>query len=193
MEKNIDHLIGKDGSLKPGVILSQREYLAACGRGLKSAAGQSLKLVEPIPDLMSAKNLRKQAPAELTNALEQAQARLKESHEITNKLFGAWIESKRAKQRFTAAYGETLTDEGKTKSDELDRAIGECERNLADAEDCATMARIEVINAEQQLDQWLRGKRLEIETGSAEAIAKSTGQDRSIGARLRRLKDAIAG
>ena len=87
MRSNLDSLIGDDGNLKQSATLTPREFFDAAKRGLKSASGKSLKLVEPTPNPLSAKILREQAPQELQDALEQATTRLKESQHISNKLF----------------------------------------------------------------------------------------------------------
>ena len=50
MRSNLDSLIGDDGNLKQSATLTPREFFDAAKRGLKSASGKSLKLVEPTPN-----------------------------------------------------------------------------------------------------------------------------------------------
>lgn len=88
--------------------------------------------------------------------------------------------SEKNKRKFNAEYGgNELTESGKEKSAALDRLIAEVEKNLAEAEDCATLARVEVMNTEQRLGEWIKSRRQEIEAGKADmsAIEKNTGED----------------
>lgn len=173
MRSNLDSLIGDDGNLKQSATLTPREFFDAAKRGLKSASGKSLKLVEPTPNPLSAKILREQAPQELQDALEQATTRLKESQHISNKLFDQWINAQREKRHLSADYGEDLTDHGKTKLSALYRGIQQRENDLKDDEDCATLARVEKMNAVRGLGEWIRDRRSEIEAGEAEALKKT--------------------
>lgn len=186
----IDHLIDqrKPGFLKSGVMLKPSEFLEAARRGLKSASGKNIGLIEPSVDPLSTTELRKAAPQDLQQSVTMAEKRLEESRELTGKLFDRWSNARTAMAKFQKDwFGAELTPKGMNRRDELLRAIAEAERNYRDSEDAESLARAELLRAQIKLDAWCR-----IERARREHPEPPLTSDQTLGDRLKALKDKLA-
>jgi hypothetical protein len=152
----------KPGFVKAGIWpLPPSMFLAACHFGLKNHRGQSLALVQPQPDPLSAKTLRSEAPEALRLSLEDAERQLAEAGTLTLASFKQW----RSAMNEIAAFdrhigpGMELTEAGVEKRKGLLREVEDAEKNFRRAEDVETAARTEKARADAELQRWVNEER----------------------------------
>jgi hypothetical protein len=137
--------------------LSGKEFSEACRLGLRSFRGSNLKLEKSSPADHSAKVLGPLAPAELREAVTQAERRHSEARALYEKSSGRFQAAVDERANFLREMtGSALTALGEEKLRELTVKIVEAEKSYRSAQDVQTEARIAQLRAEQRFQQWVK-------------------------------------
>ena len=193
---NIDRMLDpqRKGFLKPGIMLSGKEYMEVCRRGLKSHRGNSLALIETSPDPLSAKVLIPQAPTELRDGLRQAEQRYNEAEKVRAKSFERLEVALDERAKFSAqTLGSSLTELGVQRLQAITAKINEAEADFRSAESCESEARIEKLHAEQVLQNWVRSEGDRRQEAIKQAAEAEKSKPAPLSERLSRLKKKVTG